>query len=87
MKPDTDLFQGLNDDSKMTEWRGMPEFNQPDNSAYRQITVSFDDEDGIKKFAELVEQNITAKTKSIWFPPRKKNNVVDLFWFDKSEDK
>ena len=80
MKPDTSLFEGMPEDERASEWRGMPEFNQPDNGAVRQIIVSFSDQAGIEEFAKLVGQNITKKTKSIWFPNREKNNVVDLFY-------
>jgi hypothetical protein len=79
-----DLFEWTNDDDPENEWRGMPEFNQPDNGAFRQIIVSFDDQAGVDKFAALINQNITSKTKSLWYPGREKNNVVDLFWFDKT---
>lgn len=84
MKLNTSLFEGVPEDERDTEWRGMPEFNQPDNGALRQIIVSFDTEEGIQEFARLVGQNITKKTKSIWFPQREKNDVVDLFWIDNS---
>ena len=87
MKLDTDLFEDIGGDEKSREWRGMPTFNQPDNGAYRQIIVSFDNEEGVEAFAKLVEQHITKKTKSIWFPQRERNNVVDLFWVDKSSSK
>lgn len=80
MKLDTNLFDGIPGDEKETEWRGMPEFNQPDNGAIRQIIVSFDSQEGIDEFVKLVGQNITKKTKSIWFPKREKNDVVDLFY-------
>lgn len=80
MKPDTSLFDGIPDDEKESEWRGMPEFKQPDNGAIRQIIVSFSKKEDIEEFARLVGQNITKKTKSIWFPNREKNNVVDLFY-------
>ena len=82
----TDIFDfDEQDDSHETEWRGMPEFNQPDNLAYRQIIISFEDDTGIEAFAKLINQNITKKTKSVWFPPREKNRVADLFWFSKNE--
>lgn len=88
MKLDTTLFEGLIEgDERVTEWRGMPGFNQPFNGAIRQIIVSFDKEEDIEEFAKLVNQNITKKTKSIWFPNREKNNVVDLFYVaDDSRD-
>jgi hypothetical protein len=34
-------FEADAKDQKTTEWRGMPEFNQPDNGPYRQVTISF----------------------------------------------
>lgn len=80
--PISSVFEFEDDDEYSLEWRGMPEFNQPDNGAFRQIIISFDDQAGVDQFAALVKQNITNKTKSIWYPPREKNNVVDLFWFD-----
>lgn len=83
---DPSVFE-FDDDTPESEWRGMPEYNQPFNGAYRQLIVSFDDEEGVRKFAKLVNQNITDKTKSIWFPQRERNNVVDLFWVDSSEVK
>ncbi|MBO9346197.1 MAG: hypothetical protein J7601_10795 [Chloroflexi bacterium] len=48
---------------------GAPDAN-PANSPYRTIKVCFESEEAVKSFAELVGQNITAKTKSIWFPSR-----------------
>lgn len=69
-------------DEHETEWRGMPEFNQPDNSAFRQIIVSFDDQAGVDAFAKAIGQDLTAKTKSVWYPPRPTNKVADIFYFD-----
>jgi len=80
------LFEIDDADEYETEWRGMPDFNQPDNGAFRQIIVSFDDQAGVDAFEALVKQNITNKTKSIWFPPRERNNVQDLFYFDERKD-
>jgi len=68
------------------EWRGLPEFNQPDNGAFRQIIVSFEDQEGVDKFAKLISQTLTEKTKSVWFPDRPINKVVDLFYFDERTD-
>lgn len=77
-------FDELNE--KMIEWRGMPEFNQPNNGAHRQIIVSFEDDAGIKDFAEKLQLNITPKTKSVWYPPRMINRVTDLFYYDDTDD-
>ena len=82
----SDIFEfNDQDDSHETEWRGMPEFNQPDNLAYKQVIISFEDDAGIEAFAKLINQNITKKTKSVWFPAREKNRVADLFWISENE--
>lgn len=82
-----ELFDDLvTQDAAFIEWKGMPEFNQSDKSAYRQILVSFDDEDAIKRFSDLLEVHIGKKTKSIWYPHRMKNKVSDLFYYDEEED-
>lgn len=84
----TDLFDyDDEEDTPETEWRGMPEFNQPDNGAFRQIIVSFDTQEGVDEFARVIGQHLTQKTKSIWYPPRDRNNVADFFWFDEGEGK
>jgi hypothetical protein len=80
------LFEIDDDDEYETEWRGMPEFNQPDNGAFRQIIVSFDDQDGVDSFAKAIGQSLTNKTKSVWYPPRERNNVADLFWVDEGNN-
>ena len=80
------LFEIDDADEYETEWRGMPEFHQPDNGAFRQIIVSFDDQAGIDAFARAIGQSLTDKTKSVWYPPRERNNVVDLFWVDDGKD-
>lgn len=82
----SDIFDFDDSTECETEWRGMPEFNQPDNGAFKQIIVSFDDQDGIDKFADLLDLKINAKTKSLWYPPRAKNYVSDLFYVDEEED-
>jgi hypothetical protein len=86
IKPVADIFEFDDADEHETEWRGMPEFNQPDNGAFRQIIISFDDQEGVDNFAALIGQSLTKKTKSLWFPPRPTNKVVDLFYFDERPD-
>jgi hypothetical protein len=82
----SDIFEFDEDDEHETEWRGMPQFNQPDNGAFRQIIVSFDDQAGVDAFARAIGQQLTAKTKSVWYPPRPMNRVSDLFYFDERPD-
>tara|TARA_Y100000310_G_scaffold344164_1_gene455473 strand:- start:4752 stop:5435 length:684 start_codon:yes stop_codon:yes gene_type:complete len=66
------------------EWEGMPEFSLEDQTAYRQVIVSFQTPNDVEKFAELVGQQITPKTKQLWFPPTEKMTREDKRWI--SED-
>lgn len=52
----------------LNEWRGMPEFEQKDADGIQRIVVHFKTREAVKRFAELVGQNITDRTKAIWFP-------------------
>jgi hypothetical protein len=54
----------------MAEWEGMPEFEQDDLTPTYSIKVNFKTLDDLKAFGELVEQALTEKTKSLWFPYR-----------------
>ncbi|MFA5934955.1 MAG: hypothetical protein WC827_03670 [Candidatus Paceibacterota bacterium] len=50
------------------EWQGMPEFIQKDLTPFRIIKVSFRSKEDVAEFAKLMNQKLTAKTRSIWFP-------------------
>lgn len=51
-----------------SEWNGMPEFDQKDKTAFRSLTVHFNDQGAVDDFAELVAQKITPQTRFLWFP-------------------
>ena len=59
--------EGTNDQVEV--WQGMPEFNG-DAIANKSIHVHFESMDDYYQFAELVNQKLTDKTRSIWFPPK-----------------
>jgi len=59
--------EGTNDPNEV--WQGMPEFNG-DPLAVKTLHIHFESIDDYYQFAELIEQKITDKTKSIWFPPK-----------------
>lgn len=80
------MFENLSADTmEQQHWQNMPEFNQADKTATRQIIVSFDNEDSVRLFAERLGITVTAKTKSIWYPAREKNSVKELFWITEQE--
>ncbi len=57
------------------EWEGMPEFEQPDATAFRSIVVHFKDAAAVDAFSQLVgpgvamgNDGISDKTRFIWYP-------------------
>jgi ParB-like nuclease family protein len=67
---------GMPDNSPLREWVGMPEFEQNEKKAYRTMIVHFQDEGSFKTFMGLVDQQVTDKTKFIWFPPVEDESYV-----------
>ena len=57
------------------EWKGMPEFEQEDKTAYKTIHVHFDRQEDVDNFSKLVNQTITDKTNNIWFPYKQKADL------------
>lgn len=49
-------------------WKDMPEFIQNDESPYKSIIINFISKLDVEEFSELIKQNITENTKSLWFP-------------------
>ena len=49
-------------------WKNMPEYVQENNPPYKTINVKFRKKEDFEKFAELLNQNLSDKTKSIWHP-------------------
>lgn len=60
-----------------SEWRGMPEFDQPDATAFRSIIVHFASQDDVDAFARLVGQKISDKAKFIWHPQAERGTYID----------
>jgi len=67
------------------EWTGMPDFEQEDLSAQRQIIVSFANNEDVKEFSKLMNQSITPKTRSIWYPKAETESMTDRYYGDKNE--
>lgn len=65
------------------EWVGMPEFIQNDLEAKFSVRVNFETETDMYEFAKLVNQKITFKTQSIWFPKVERVVAIDKLWVDK----
>jgi hypothetical protein len=82
-----DVWENQDDKNELDaelEWSGMPEFNNKDLTPKRQLIISFRNEDDIKIFANLIKQNITDKTKSLWFPEAIQEKQFDKIYTDES---
>jgi len=62
-----ELFDGL-EESFREEWKNMPEYVQEDLTPYRVINVRFRNQADVDAFEKLMEQKITEKQKTLWFP-------------------
>jgi hypothetical protein len=66
------------------EWVGMPEFKQEDKTSWKSIIVHFETYDDLKKFAVLVGQVLTPRTRSIWYPKAKISRMDEEYRIDES---
>lgn len=77
-KKATPIFNDLNDFLKWKEeWVGMPEFIQEDLTPFKSIRVQFKDKRNRDEFSKLIDQKITNKTKSLWYPESKRENLLN----------
>lgn len=58
-------------------WKGMPTFEQKDLTPARTLYVHFKAEADVARFADLVGQSITNRTRSIWYPRAENVSLVD----------
>ena len=64
------------------EWKNMPEFVQEKIEPHAKIVVRFENEADLNEFAELIDQKLTSKTKSIWYPFKSHWGVTKWRWID-----
>jgi hypothetical protein len=62
-------------DDLSDEWKGMPEFTQNDARSFRHVVVHFENEEDAKSFFDKIEFEDTGKTKSMWYPPKERNDL------------
>jgi hypothetical protein len=63
-----------------SEWINMPEFVQEKQEPYAKIIVRFETKEDLDKFANLINQKLTKKTKSIWFPFKSHWGLIAKRW-------
>jgi hypothetical protein len=66
------------------EWEGMPEFTQNDLTSFRKIIVHFRNQEDVEEFAKLLNQRITKKQPSIWYPKREIRHHFNKRYIDES---
>ena len=71
---------------KELEWQNMPEFLQDDKEPIQTIVVSFEKREDVEEFSKLIGQKLTYKTKSIWFPKRQKDTVINKVYISKESN-
>lgn len=64
-------------DNPTDHWQGMPEFEQEDKTSYQSVHVHFKSAEDRDTFAKLVGQNLTEKTRSIWYPEAEIERYAD----------
>jgi hypothetical protein len=60
--------------------KGMPSFEQPELAPHKVLIVNFQDAEAVHKFAKLVGQLITDKTRYIWYPGLPNEVALDKRW-------
>ena len=66
------------------EWQGMPEFNHQDLTPFQSVIMHFETREDRNKFSKLINQTITHKTKSLWYPKLKIEKFIDKRYNDES---
>lgn len=58
-------------------WMGMPDFTNETDLPFKKLIVTFKTAEDYQKFIDLMDQPMTEKTKTIWFPelPRTANSL------------
>ena len=61
-----------------TEWEGMPEFVQENLLPAYSVKVNFTCIEDLQRFAKLIDQPLTTKTQSVWFPAQERRSSSKL---------
>lgn len=74
----------LNPDWKK-HWKGMPAFTQNTNEPYHKCYISFRNKEDLEEFAKVIDQNISEKTKSLWYPKLDRTGNALVRWIEEQE--
>lgn len=69
-----------------THWVGMPEFVQEKKEEFAKIIFRFETEEDLIEFSKLIQQPLTPKTKSAWFPYKPHRSSMSQEWLENWND-
>lgn len=61
-------------------WGGMPEYENENLLPMYSVRVNFSSYEDMQAFAQLIENTVTPKTQSVWFPKQDKAELSDKEW-------
>ena len=85
MKAQESLFPEFENEWER-EWHDMPEFIQENKAPIKQLIISFKNFDDYKEFGKLIEQPITPKTQSVWYPAVEIERYMDKRYVNTTKD-
>ena len=68
------LSDSLDENDPELEFSGMPDHDNQDIAGFRKIIIHFDTQQDVDNFAKLLQQQISDKCKSLWYPEKVKMN-------------
>ena len=68
------------------EYQGMPEFENEDQTSFKQIKVHFANKNDLNNFAKLIGQKLTLKIRSIWFPRAEIESLANTKYVDEKRN-
>jgi len=69
-----------NEYSPQQHWLGMPDFVQTKQKPYAQIVVRVENSEQLEELSKRLDQPLTQKTKSAWFPFKSHWGAEKKFW-------
>lgn len=85
--PETEeeAWDGHNRSVWLEQWKGMPAYTSNDLKPIKQLIMNFDSEEAVTAFAELIGQKLTMKTKSVFYPEKKRDDNALNRWIDEND--
>lgn len=81
-----DIFDIIGEQEYWREhWKNMPEFIQEDLQPHQSIIVHFENREDMDNFSKLINQKLTYKTKSVWYPEAEIGKIANKRYIQDDE--